>query len=100
MEGEKPRADRFSEALSEEVDSAFKRLAFGILKDGALSVKDKALIALACSVAVRCEHCVERHEETARNAGASRQEMLEAAAVAGLVRMGSGFNTAAVLLDD
>ena len=100
MEGEKPRTDRFAEALGEEVDSAFKRLAFGILKDGALSVKDKALIALACSVAVRCEHCVERHKETARNAGASRQEMLEAAAVAGLVRMGSGFNTAAVLLDD
>ena len=100
MEGEKPRTDRFAEALGEEVDSAFKRLALGILKDGALSVKDKALIALACSVAIRCEHCVERHKETARNASASRQEMLEAAAVAGLVRMGSGFNTAAVLLDD
>ena len=53
MEGEKPRADRFAEALGEEVDSAFKSLAFGILKEGALSVKDKALIALACSVAVQ-----------------------------------------------
>ena len=29
MEGEKPRADRFAEALGEEVDSAFKSLAFG-----------------------------------------------------------------------
>jgi len=36
----------------------------------------------------------------ALKAGASKEEMLEAAAVAGLVRMGSGFNTASILLDD
>jgi AhpD family alkylhydroperoxidase len=100
MAEEKPRTDRFTEALGEEVDSAFKRLASEILKDGALSMKDKALIALACSVAVKCEHCVKRHKDSARKAGASREEMLEAAAVAGLVRMGSGFNAASLLLED
>lgn len=100
MEGQKTRTDRFTEALGEGVDSAFKKLASEILKDGALSAKDKALIALACSVAVKCEHCVKRHKETALSAGASKEEMLEAAAVAGLVRMGSGFNTASILLDD
>jgi AhpD family alkylhydroperoxidase len=100
MAGQKPNADMFTEALGEGVDSAFKKLAFEILKDGALSAKDKALIALACSVAVKCEHCVKRHKEIARNSGISREEMLEAAAIAGLVRMGSGFNTAAALLDD
>lgn len=100
MAEEKPRIDRFTEALGEEVDFAFKRLASEILKDGALSMKDKALIALACSVAVKCEHCVKRHKDSARKAGASREEMLEAAAVAGLVRMGSGFNAASFLLDD
>jgi AhpD family alkylhydroperoxidase len=100
MTREKPRTDRFTEALGEEVDSSFKRLASEILKDGALSMKDKALIALACSVAVKCEHCVKRHKDSASKAGASREEMLEAAAVAGLVRMGSGFNAASFLLDD
>ncbi len=100
MSGQKPKTDMFTEALGEGVDSAFKKLASEILKDGALSAKDKALVALACSVAVKCEHCVKRHKETARKAGASREEMLEAAAVAGLVRMGSGFNAAAALLDD
>jgi AhpD family alkylhydroperoxidase len=100
MAEEKPRTDRFTEALGEDVDSAFKSLASEILKDGALSMKDKALIALACSVAVKCEHCVKRHKDSARKAGASREEMLEAAAVAGLVRMGSGFNAASFLLED
>jgi AhpD family alkylhydroperoxidase len=100
MAGQKPKTDMFTEALGEGVDSAFKKLAFEILKDGAPSAKDKALIALACSVAVKCEHCVKRHKEIARNSGAGREEMLEAAAIAGLVRMGSGFNTAAALLND
>ncbi len=100
MEGQKSKTDEFAQALGEEMDSAFKRLVFLTLKEGALSAKDKALIALACSVAVRCERCVERHKEAASKAGASREEMLEAAAVAGLVRMGSGFNVAAALLDE
>ena len=55
---EKPSADRFTETLGREADLAFKSLASEILKEGALSAKDKALIALACSVAVRCEHCI------------------------------------------
>lgn len=97
---EKPRTDRFTEALGREADLAFKSLASEILKDGALSAKDKTLIALACSVSVRCEHCIKRHKEAASKAGARKEEMLEAAAVAGLVRMGSGFNAAAILLDD
>jgi AhpD family alkylhydroperoxidase len=100
MAGQKSKADEFTQALGEGVDCAFKRLVSEILKEGALSAKDKALIALACSVAVRCEHCIKRHKDTARKAGASRAEMLEAAAIAGLVRMGSGFNAAAALLDD
>jgi len=100
MAEQKRTTEEFTQALGEEVDSAFKNLAFLIQRDGALTAKDKALIALACSVAVRCERCILRHKETARKLGACREEMLEAAAVAGLVRMGSGFNAAAALLDD
>ncbi|HWQ18724.1 MAG TPA: carboxymuconolactone decarboxylase family protein, partial [Methanotrichaceae archaeon] len=80
-------------------DSAFKNLAAEIMKDGALSSKNKALIALACAVAVKCEDCAKVHRERALKAGASMDEILEAAAVAGLVRLGSGFNSAFVLLD-
>lgn len=100
MPEQKPRADRFIESLGEDVDSAFKRLAHQIMRDGALSTKDKALIAIACAVAVRCEHCAERHRSIALSMGVSREEILEAAAVAGLVRMGSGFNAAYPLLEE
>lgn len=98
--GQKTQPNRFTEALGEEVDSAFKKLASEILKDGALSLKDKSLIALACAVAVKCDQCTRVHKNQAIKTGATREEILEAAAVAGLVRMGSGFNTAYSLLDD
>jgi len=100
MTGQKSTAEEFTEALGEDVDSAFKKLVSEMLKEGALPAKDKALIALACSVAVRCERCIKRHKQAASKAGASREEILEAAAIAGLVRMGSGFNAAAALLDE
>jgi len=100
MTEQKPRVDIFLEALGEGADLAFKKLASEMMKDGALSSKDKAIIALACAVAVKCEICVKVHKERAMIAGASRDELLEAAAVAGLVRMGSGFNTASFILED
>jgi len=94
------RSARFTEALGEEVYSSFTNLASEILKEGALSAKDKAIISLACSVAIRCEYCIKHHKQIALSAGATKNEILEAAAVAALVRMGSGLNAAAVLLDD
>ena len=100
MSAQKSGTERFAEALGADVFPAFKNLASEIMKEGSLSAKDKQLIALACSVAVRCEECVRVHKVRAQIAGASPEEMLEAAAVGGLVRMGSGFNTASALLDE
>ena len=97
---QKRRANRFTEALGEDVDSAFKKLASEILKDGALSLKEKSLIALACSVAVKCDQCTRTHKIQALKTGSTQEEIMEAAAVASLVRMGSGFNTAYAILDD
>ncbi len=97
---EKPRPIRFGEALGTGVNSAFVNLRTEIMKNGALSSKDKALIALACAVAIPCDSCVEFHKKVAISAGANREEMLEAAAIGGLVRLGSGFASASVILED
>ncbi|MCC7551371.1 MAG: carboxymuconolactone decarboxylase family protein [Methanobacterium sp.] len=97
---QKAKPNRFTEAIGEEVDSAFKKLASEILKDGALTLKEKSLIAVACAIAVRCDPCTRVHQKQALKLGASQEEILEAAAVAGLVRMGSGFNTAYALLEE
>ena len=61
MEG-KTRPNRFTEVLGEDVDMAFKKLASEILKDGALTLKEKSIISLACAVAVKCDSCVKAHK--------------------------------------
>ncbi len=52
MKEEMPRPFSFAEALGTDVNSAFVNLRSAIMKDSALSAKDKALIALACAVAI------------------------------------------------
>ncbi|HNR26768.1 MAG TPA: carboxymuconolactone decarboxylase family protein [Methanobacteriaceae archaeon] len=93
-------ADTILEKMDPEVQNAFKKLAQAIHKEGALSTREKTLIALASSVAIRCQDCVKRHAKLATQAGASQEELLEAAALASLVRMGSGLNTASTIVKD
>lgn len=100
MAGQKPKAEMFAEALGEEINSAFNKLASEIMKQSALSKRDKALMALACAVAIRCDQCISVNSERASMAGASREAVLEASAIGGLVRLASGFNAASVLLND
>ncbi len=100
MTEEKPKPIIFAEAAGDGVNSAFASLRNEIMKDGALSSKDKAIVGLACAVAIRCDTCVEFHKKVAKMAGVTREEMLEAAAIGGLVRLGSGFATASIILDD
>ena len=52
------------------------------LRDGALSQKHKELIALGISIAQTCYGCIEYHVSKAVELGASREEIVEATAVA------------------
>lgn len=62
-----------------------------IMSDGKLSVKHKELIALAIGIAVRCEPCVFMHIKKCLDAGATRDEILEAAQVVVMMQGGPGF---------
>ena len=53
-----------------------------VMKDGALPLKHKELIALAIGVALRCEPCIHLHVQKCLAAGATKEEILEAAGVA------------------
>ena len=67
---------------------AFHQLGAEATKDGALDAKVKELMALAISVALRCEGCVVYHTRAALEKWASRDEVVEAITVA--VEMGGG----------
>ena len=68
--------------------TGFARLRKKAVEDGALGAKTKELMALAVSVAVRCEGCIAYHVHDAVKAGATRQELLETIGVA--IMMGGG----------
>lgn len=75
-------------AMAPEIGRAFAPFFQGLMKEGALTVKQKELIAVGISVAIRCEPCIDAHVEKAVKAGATGAEVMEAAGVA--VMMGGG----------
>jgi AhpD family alkylhydroperoxidase len=78
---------RFARGLSAELRNlregapeamrAFSALAQSALAEGALDVKTKELLAIAISVAIRCDDCIAFHIKAAIDRGATREEILE-----------------------
>jgi len=66
----------------------FKSFMGPVLKEGVLDTKTKELIAIGTSITARCKYCIAIHVEKALNAGAAKEEILEAAIVA--ILMGGG----------
>ncbi len=62
-----------------------------IMKEGALSVREKELIALAIGLALRCTPCINLHVQGCLKAGATREQVLEAAGVAVMMQGGPAF---------
>jgi AhpD family alkylhydroperoxidase len=58
------------------------------MKSGALTASEKELMAVAIGLAVRCENCIYAHVQAALNAGATREQVLEAAGVAVMMQGG------------
>jgi AhpD family alkylhydroperoxidase len=73
---------------SPDLMKAFGDLGRAATADGALDKKTKELIALALSVAVRCDPCIGFHTQALAKLGATRQEVDETLGVA--VYMGGG----------
>jgi AhpD family alkylhydroperoxidase len=71
-----------------DVMKHFAAIAQAALAPGALDGKTKELIALAISVAVRCDDCVAFHAKAAVEQGATREEVLETLGMA--IYMGAG----------
>ena len=71
-----------------DVMKGFSALAQAALKADALDTRTKELIALAVSVATRCDGCIAFHAEAALKQGASRAEVLETMGMA--IYMGAG----------
>ncbi len=74
-----------SDIIAEKTPEVYKtllQLTTDTLRPGALDKKTKELVAIALSVAVRCEPCLKRHLEGAKRGGATQEEVAETISVA------------------
>ncbi|QSZ27810.1 carboxymuconolactone decarboxylase family protein [Aceticella autotrophica] len=62
-------------------NNGFMRLMGSVFREGALSVKEKELIGIAVCIYVRCEYCIAQHVYKALEAGATPEQIIEAAEV-------------------
>jgi AhpD family alkylhydroperoxidase len=81
---------RMSEAKAEapEIPKAFGAFFQAMMKEGALTVREKELIAIGIGLAIRCDRCINTHTEKALKAGATKEQILEAAGVAVMMQGG------------
>ncbi len=64
------------------VMAAYTTFRRGVYQDGALTLKNKRLIALACGLQSGCTRCIQGQTQDAIAAGATKDEVLEAVSVA------------------
>jgi AhpD family alkylhydroperoxidase len=69
------------------------------MKDGALTTKQKELIALGIAVAQRCEPCINLHVQKCLGAGNTSAEVLEAASVAVMMQGGPAYTHIPVVME-
>ncbi|MGF6597205.1 AhpD family alkylhydroperoxidase [Paraburkholderia sp. GAS448] len=65
-----------------------------VFREGALSSVHKQLIAVAVALTTQCPYCLELHAKAARDAGASDEQLAEAALVAAAIRAGGAITHA------
>ncbi len=73
----------------EEMGSKFFDYYGEVFKEGALTEREKALIALAVSHAVQCPYCIDSYSKTCLVKGADEEQMMEAVHVAAAIKSGA-----------
>ncbi len=83
-----PRFGEIGEGGKELAD-AFFAYYNKVFEDGALSAREKALIALAVAHALQCPYCIDAHTTSALEHGSDLEQMTEAVHVACALRGGA-----------
>lgn len=72
-----------------EAMKGFEALDKAAFAEGAISKKNKELIALAVALTTQCGYCLEVHRKAAIEAGATEEEMAETTFIAVALRAGA-----------
>ncbi len=75
--------------FQEEMGKKFFDYYGSVFKEGALTAREKALIALAVSHTVQCPYCIDAYSSDCLEKGADEEQMMEAVHVAVAIRGGA-----------
>lgn len=74
-----------------DIARSFGAMFQGVMKDGAISLREKELVALGIGIAMRCEPCIWSHVEKCLKAGATPDQIIETAGVAVVMQGGPSY---------
>jgi AhpD family alkylhydroperoxidase len=80
--------------------SAFRAFDKAAFEPGALSGREKQLIAIAVALTTQCPYCVHIHVDAARKEGATEEQLAETAIVAAAIRAGGAITHATHMFND
>lgn len=75
--------------FQEELGEKFFEYYGAVFEEGALSAREKSLIALAVAHAVQCPYCIDAYTTDSLEKGVTEEQMMEAVHVAGAIRGGA-----------
>lgn len=75
----------FDKALADKFFSYYNE----VFEEGALTTREKGLIALAVSHALQCPYCIDAYTSDTLEKGCSEEELMEAVHVAAAIRGGA-----------
>ena len=70
---------------SEELGKKFFDYYGSVFEEGALSAREKSLIALAVSHVVKCPYCIDAYTQDGLKRGITKEEMMETMSIANLI---------------
>ena len=79
--------------------AGFSALFGKVMKDGAITLLEKELIAIAISVNQKCPPCIRLHTKKCLEAGATKEQILEACGVSVMMGGGPAYTHLAVVIE-
>jgi alkylhydroperoxidase/carboxymuconolactone decarboxylase family protein len=74
---------------SEELGTKFFDYYNSVFQDGALTAREKSLIALAVSHTEKCPYCIDAYSKDGLQRGITKEEMMEAVHVGAAIKSGA-----------
>ncbi len=75
--------------FQEELGTKFFEYYGAVFEEGALTAREKSLIALAVAHTVACPYCIDAYSSTCLSKGADEEQMMEAVHVAAAIKSGA-----------